>query len=169
MATGESCGRRLCLFVCCWTLDLLMHSIVSCAPLTGTMFEGLLADVFNRFLGEYVKHDINPEHLSASIYSASLLPLASREARSNRRVGWTAYADSLLAESVRVNCFRFESVASELRAKIRDGTRPVSSSTSKLGPSGEWAPPPRLVTADECRLRWTILDRALCEAPRDIS
>ena len=37
------------------------------------MFEGLLSDLLNRVLGEYVKDEINAANLSASIYSGNLV------------------------------------------------------------------------------------------------
>ena len=91
----------------------------------------------------------------ASVYVPSLLPTNLREPRPSWRLGaWTAQADALLVEMVRVHRFRWEAVASDLRARLRD----TSSNYEPL----DWSPSPRFVTAEEVRLRWAALDRQMC-------
>ena len=91
-----------------------------------------------------------------TIYSAAnMLPRTDRELRTDWRLGrWTAAADRMLVHSVRTNRFRFDAVASDLRAQLRDATH--------SGVVGHWSPPIRLVTADECRFRWAEIDREIC-------
>ena len=53
--------------------------------------------------------------------------------------------------------FNFDAVASELRGRLRDAAR----STERRGDL-DWAPPPKLLTAEQVRLRWALIDRQLC-------
>ena len=100
---------------------------------------------------------------SAGIYCAEHLPAGNvlREISMDWRLGWPAAADALLAEATRRNRFKFEDVAKELRAHLR-----ACAWRQAQGEQVEWAVPARLVTADQCRLRWAHLDRMLCLGER---
>ena len=94
-----------------------------------------------------------------SLYCASLLPdTRQRDQGTDWRLGrWTAAADALLASLVRVHHFRFDDVAAELRAHVRGAGR-LQHEVARL----DWSPSVRLITAEQCRLRWAEIDRALC-------
>ena len=103
---------------------------------------------------------------SAGIYCVRLLPEGDRDMSTHWQLSWTLAADALLAETARLNRFRFEDVARDLRAKLRDAqNRRGVGCADALG----WALTSRqakLLTADQCRLRWAQLDRALCLGER---
>ena len=68
----------------------------------------------------------------------------------------------LLASLVRMYGFRFEDVARDLRGHVRDAANGRDAFVDeKLSVHG-WAPPARLITAEQCRLRWVEIDRRLC-------
>ena len=99
---------------------------------------------------------------SVGIYCARLLPEGDRDMSTHWQLSWTSAADALLAETARLNRFRFEDVSRDLRAKLRDAqNRRGAGCADALG----WELTSRqakLLTADQCRLRWAQLDRALC-------
>lgn len=99
---------------------------------------------------------------SVGIYCPRLLPEGDRDMSTHWQLSWTSAADALLAETARLNRFRFEDVSRDLRAKLRDAqNRRGAGCADALG----WELSSRqakLLTADQCRLRWAQLDRALC-------
>ena len=83
------------------------------------------------------------------IYDASLRPsCVADELRSDWRIEYSAAADARLAYEVRAVGFDF-CVAAEALSQW-------------AGASGAWAAPRRLITADEVRRRWAVLDGLLC-------
>ena len=143
------------------------------SPLTLADWE---KDAFNEFIVNQQQHKIHkPTHYAETlqcfckyqdeleefrIYSAaSVPPLASTPQVDWRLGAWSAKADAMVALAVRVHRFNFDAAATELRAQLRDEVRRAGG-TEDLG----WAPRPALVTTDQVRLRWAVIDRRLCES-----
>ena len=72
---------------------------------------------------------------------------------------WTREADAILAQAVRVHRFKFEAAAAEVRSALRDATLRRAGAGGDLG---GWSPKATVVTAEQVRLRWAILDREMC-------
>ena len=64
----------------------------------------------------------------------------------------------MLAQAVRMHRFKFEAAATEVRSALRDATLRRTGG----GYLGGWSPKPAVVTAEQCRLRWAVLDREMC-------
>lgn len=103
---------------------------------------------------------------SVGIYCARLLPEGDRDMSTHWQLSWTSAADALLAETARLNRFRFEDVSRDLRAKLRDAQNRRGAGCADALCWALTSRQAKLLTADQCRLRWAQLDRALCLGER---
>ena len=95
-------------------------------------------------------------------YSAALLPPRPlAEDRCDWRIKWTEEADAMLARVLRLRSFRFEEAAADFKAQARARAQ-AHVGTGQWAAAASWQVTAKLLTAEQCRLRWAALDRAMC-------